>query len=203
MEMYTLATEDGDPAVRAVAVRAFALHGGPDSAPLLADILTNDEAATARREAARALQRIHNVEVVETLMAALDPSAEEDPDTRAYAATALGQYAEPRVVQALIGALQDRRLAVNHAALESLKTLTGEDYGLFTRRWLAWTNETKELFAGRTQYVYPVFHRDPTIVELILPWFDPPNEKPGSPAGMPAQADAGSAVANDSSDNSG
>lgn len=183
VQLYEMRLQDEDPAVRLVATRALALHGTSESVPSVIEGLS-DSNVGVRRESARALQRLHNPVAVEPLIEAMDYTRESDPDTRANAARALGQYAEPRVVQALIGALADRRLAVNRNALESLRVLTGEDFGLISRQWLAWTGQSRDLFAGRGDYEYPVFRRDQTIVEFLLPWWDAPNETPGAPAGM-------------------
>lgn len=192
LNLYLLRLNDEDPAVRAVALRALALHGGPDDAMAIAERLQTDPDPIVRREAARALQRIHNPAVVPALIQAVDDKREADVDTRAYAARALGQYAEPRVVQALIGALNERRLAVNENALDSLKVLTGENFGYVTRAWVAWAGSTKDMFAHRGDYVYPVFQRDPTIVEMLVPFWGPPNELPNQkPAGMPGDSSAG------------
>lgn len=194
LRLYEMRAEDEDAAVRMAAVKALALHGQVKHAPLLARLLREDPSPLVRREAARALQRIHNPEAaVPALLEALDPEKEPDADVRAAAAVALGQYAQPRVVQGLIGALADRQLRVNQAAKRSLKTLTGENFGLDIRRWLAWSQRTQDLFAKRRPYEYPVFHRDPTIVEMILPWLEgPKNETPAPPVGAPDEVATGS-----------
>ena len=187
LNMYRLSLEDEDAGVRAAASRALALHGMVDDAPAIAALMRDDESVLVRREAARALQRIHNPEVVEALLAAADDAREEDGDVRAAATVALGQYREFRVVQGLIGALQDRLLRVNDGAVASLATLTGEDFGLDTAAWLAWVGDTVDLFEGATPYEYPVFQRDPTFAEKILPWRSPPNEIASQPVGAPRE----------------
>jgi len=103
------------------------------------------------------------------------------------AAEALGQYRQFRVVQGLIGALQDRLLRVNDAAVASLVTLTGQDFGLDTAAWLAWVGESTDLFVEATAYEYPVFQRDPTFTERVLPWRSPPNEITSEPVGAPRE----------------
>jgi len=187
LNMYRMSLEDEDAGVRAAATRALALHGMVDDAPAIAALLRDDPSALVRREAARALQRIHNPEVVEALLAAADEAREEDGDVRAAAAEALGQYRQFRVVQGLIGALQDRLLRVNDAAVASLVTLTGQDFGLDTAAWLAWVGESTDLFVEATAYEYPVFQRDPTFTERVLPWRSPPNEITSEPVGAPRE----------------
>ncbi len=186
LRLYEVRLTDEDPVVRAAALKALALHGTRDHATPIARRLLEDESESVRAEAARALQRIHEPRVVDALITAVDPGRESDPDVRARAARALGQYASPEVVQTLIGALNDRRLTVNANALESLRILTGKDFGYDARAWLEWTNQTPSLFAGRRTYEYPVFERDPRVWELLLPFWSPPNEIAATPAGMPA-----------------
>jgi len=190
LRLYENSLNDEDAGVRSAAVRALSQHGLVEHAPTIARLLREDPSVLVRREAAHALQRIHNPAVVEPLIAAVNERREEDADVRAMAAIALGQYREPRVVQALIGALQDRMLRVNDAALASLTTLTGRDYGMETAEWVAWAGRTRDLFAHAQAYEYPVFQREWTMLERVVPWLNPPNEIPAEPVGA-SQRDAG------------
>lgn len=187
VDLYVAALSDGDPAVRAVAVRALALHGTAEHAELIAEHLDAED-RLLRWECARALQRLHNPSVVTDLIQRIDPEKETEPEVRAESARALGQYAESRVVEALISALDDRDLIVNRGARWSLRVLTGQDFNYDVRRWVAWRAETKDIFAQRREYEYPVFSRSPTWVEQIVPWMEPPNEEKARPAGMPVTA---------------
>lgn len=187
---------DADPSVRAAAAFALGLHGAPEDAPTIAKLLTDND-RLVRVTAVRALQRIHNPEVIPSLIdrtwpgppgGIVDPAdphqPELDADIRAEAADALGQYADDRVLQALIGALSDDRFAVTSAAHKSLKTLTGQDFGDDRRAWLAFAKQP-DRYAGRTTYVYPTFSREKGWLEY-LPFFPQParNEVPGSPVGL-------------------
>ena len=185
VQMYRLATTDVDPGVQAMALRALAMHGSVEDAALAVERLGSSN-RLVRWEAARALQRFYAPEAAVPLLGRLDPEVEEEPQVRAAAARALGQYAEPRVVQGLIRALNDRQLVVNEQARVSLRTLTGEDFGTDGRAWLQWTRAQENMFAGRGVYEYPVFHRDKTVVEMLMFWFQPPNEVAGRPIGAPA-----------------
>jgi len=186
LRVYEQRLTDEDANVRATAVRAISLHGGPEHVPALIERL-HDESTTVRQAAAYALQRLHNPVAVDPLLTATDPANEPDAAVRAAAAIALGQYAQPRVVQGLIAALRDRRLTVNHAARKSLQVLTGQDFGYRIAAWLEWSDQADDLFAGRGTYVYPVFRREPRLWELFLPWTAPPNEVAAHPAGMSPQ----------------
>ena len=184
-EMYRRAADDGDPGVRAMALRALAMHGTAADAAAVTKKLS-DENELVRWEAARALQRMYDPESAPALLERLDLRKESNVQVRSAAAWALGQYAQPRVVQGLIGALRDRQLVVNESALASLRTLTGKDFGLDAPAWRAWIASSADPFAGRGVYAYPYFERDRTIVEWIIPFFQPPNETPGPVIGAPA-----------------
>lgn len=187
---------DADPSVRAAAAFALGLHGSPEDAPTIAKLLTDDD-RLVRLTAVRALQRIHNPQVIPALIDRTWPGPsdgrlapdekrkpESDTDIRAEAADALGQYADDRVFQALVAALGDDRFAVTSAARRSLTTLTGQDFADDRRAWLAW-GEGDKPFAGQTVYVYPTFSRERGWLER-LPFFPRParNEVPGSPVGL-------------------
>jgi len=183
LKLFSDNINDTDPGVRAAAARGLGTHGGPEHAPLLIERLT-DEDAGVRIEAARALQRVHSPDAVQPLLTRLDPDVETEPQVRIEAASALGQYPENRVVERLIIALADENLAVNRAAQQSLRTLTGQDFGIDRARWLEWYTSTSNAFAARSVYVYPVFARKKKFYEHIPFVPGPPNESPSTPAGM-------------------
>lgn len=189
--------KDPDPAVRGAAARGLANHGQPVHAPLLVAAL-GDRDRGVRLEAARGLQRLHNPAAVDALLVAVrEPllsrdgrtttPGEQDPEIRAEAAFALGQYAQNRILQALIAGVDDSDLAVNRNALASLRTLTGQDFGYSRAAWLEWLSRTKDPFAARGEYIFPVFNRKPRIYEHLPFVPPPPNEIAGPPAGMPRE----------------
>lgn len=183
LELYRGAVSDGDPAVRAAAIRGLALHGAPSDVERIVPNLAAED-RLLRWESARALQRLHEASAVPALLRAIDEKNEAEPLVRSAAATALSQYPEPRVLDGLISALGDRDLTVNQAALAALRTLTGQDLGLNIRAWVAWRGETRDAFAGRQPFVYPVFYRDRRLLEWVLPFWRPPNEIASTPEGM-------------------
>jgi hypothetical protein len=188
MRLFIDNARDEDAAVRAAATRALGNHGGPEHAPLVLENLTHPD-AIVRAEAARSLQRLHAPEAVEPLIRviALDRAnapAELDADTRAEAALALGQYRQERVLQALIRSLVDPQLSVNRNARESLRTLTGQDFGYDQRAWLAWADATREPFAAGRVYQYAYYWRDKRWYEYLPLVPQPKVERPGVPAGL-------------------
>ena len=189
--IYAENAEDADASVRAAACRALGRHGRPEHGAILVKGL-RDKNGAVRRECARSLQRIHAPEAIDPLLAALrEPDAavntpgEEEADVRAEAALALGQYAERRVIQGLIGALGDPRLAVNRNTLVALRVLTGQDLGYDRRAWLAWLGESKDPFLARGVFVYPAYSRSKDWLEYFPFMPQPPNEEPTTPVGLP------------------
>ncbi len=183
LEIYRdMALHERDPLAKAVALAALGRHGVPDDAIIIA-VSLDHENPQVKWAAAQALQRIHNAAVVSDLLDVLRRD-EEQTDTRIAAAVAVGQYAQDRVFQGLVGALDDRELALNLAALTSLQTLTGEDFRLDARAWLAWYNNTPEPFAGQREYLYPTYQRDETWLERLAFWSSTTFEQPAPPAGL-------------------
>jgi HEAT repeat protein len=174
---------EGDPLVKAVAVRALARHGSPEDAELIAAQLEHPN-VQVRWEAAKGLQRLHNPRVVPELLAVLR-RVDEHADVRTDAALALGQYPEDRVFQGLVAALDARELALNVAAERSLSTITGESHGLDPRAWLNWYNAKDDnAFAGRQEYLYPTYRRKESWYEKLAFWSPKNFEQPAPPAGL-------------------
>ncbi len=187
MKVYREAIADVDPMVRAASAHALGLHGQPEDAPLLAKALA-DSSQLVRWESAKGLQRIYNDTVIAQLIEAMVNDA--DVDVRMAAATALGQYKERRVIEALIRGLDDRSLGVAFHAHRSLRILTGENFGTDPVAWLDWSRNVAEPFAKGRVYTYPVYNRDKTLLETITPFGRPVFEEPGVPVGYPDAASA-------------
>lgn len=183
VRLYRLGLDDEDGAVRTAAVRAIGLHGSPDDAERIGELL-EDPDRLVRWEASRSLQRLHNPAVIATLITTSSDLNEPEVPVRAGAATALGQYAEPRVLDALILALDDPDLTVNAAARDSLTVLTGEDFGYEPRPWVDFVRASDDPFAGRLAFEYPAFSRDRKWFEWFNPFFEVPNEISAAPVGM-------------------
>jgi hypothetical protein len=171
-----------DPLTRAAAITALGRYGEPDDAPAIAAAL-DDEQFQVRWEATKALQRIHNPAVVADLVRVLRTQTEQ-PDIRVAAAVALGQYAQDRVFQALVEALDARELAVNVAARESLTTLTGQDSGMEPAAWLRWYNGVANPFEEQQEFLFPTYQRDETLLEKLAFWSETTFEQPAPPAGL-------------------
>lgn len=187
VSIYEVLAEDQDPTVRAMALIALGRHGRPDHVPLIAARLADDPDPLVRRQAALTLQRLHADEAINPLVATM--KTDGDSGVRAAAAAALGQYPSEDVIYALLEALDDERLDVSHGARRSLRVLTGQDFGYHPVPWLAWLKTTDDPFAAGRMYTYETFHRDPNLLEFVVPFIHPPNETPGIPIGMPTGDD--------------
>jgi len=173
LRLYRLYAEDApDPLVRAAAVQALGRHGEPEDAARVAKNLASPY-RQVRLASAKALQRLHDPAVADTIWTRLiDPT--EDSDVRTELAVALGQYPTPAVFNALVAALSQRDLAVNAAAVDALRTLTGQRFGLEEDAWLRFYASTGEPFAAATSgsrvYLYPVFSRQLDTWDYLLFW---------------------------------
>lgn len=184
LRLYEDAASDEDSGVRQAGVRALGLHGTPEHVPLIAERL-EDEDRLVRIEAARALQRLHDASAIRPLLTRLQMEVEDEAAVRAEAAHALGQYRRPQVLDGLIAALADPSLAVNHATVQSLETLTGQNFGLDQREWVAWTRGAEDPFRAGRVYAYPGFERDRKLYEYLPFVPEPPTEPAGAPVGLP------------------
>ena len=190
LDMYRNYVEhETDPLVRAASITALGRHGTAEDALLIAPWMSMSvtESQNVRWVAAKALQRLHNPEVVEPLIDVLVKSTETDGETKAAAAVALGQYPQDRVFQSLMVALDDRRLSVNVDAAQSLATLTGQSFGMDRVAWQRWYDGLKDkssLFADKQDYFYPTYKRDKLWFEYITFWIQQNYETPSQPTGL-------------------
>ena len=171
-----------DPLVRAASLAALGRYGQPEDGPLIAASLSHEK-FQVRWEAAKALQRIHNPDVVRDLLRVI-ANIDEDVDIRIAAAIALGQYPQDRVFQGLVAALDVSQLAINVAARQSLETLTGQDFGFEATDWLRWYSRTTGPFANQQEYLFPTYSREQSFFEKLAFWSSPNFEKPAAPAGL-------------------
>lgn len=189
VDLYrVLATESPDPLVRSSGIRALGRWGEPEDAIQIADQLENDY-RQVRLEAAIALQRLHEPAVEDRIWRRLIDE-NEDEAIRIELAIALGQYPTDAAFQALALALEDRSLALNLAASDSLRVLTGRDFGVDAPAWLSWYDSTDAAFADVETFLYPTFERPISFFEKLAFWAPVDFEKPGVPRGLDESSDA-------------
>lgn len=183
IDLYRLyIDENTDPLVKQTAIQALARHGSAEDAALIAKQL-DSPVEQIRLAAARGLQRLHNPAIADQLWKKL--IREDEPAAvRVELAIALGQYATRDSFEALCSALDDRELAINLAAADSLRLITGADFGLEPGRWRAWRDATPDPFRDEVPYYFPTFERQLGFGDYIVFWAIPTFEQPGVPAGM-------------------
>ncbi|MEE9212887.1 MAG: HEAT repeat domain-containing protein [Phycisphaeraceae bacterium] len=172
VRMYRVLVDDPDPTVRATCIKALGMHGDVEDAQTLIDAMSNkQESPIVRWEAVKGLRKIHHPGAVGPLIAAADDTREEDADVRIAAAEALGQYPQPAVFQALVGALDDRDLGVALAAHRSLGALTGRDFAMDGSRWLIWAQEhSGRLFEHQQPYTYKPYPKSKGMFDKMKFW---------------------------------
>ncbi|MEM8737587.1 MAG: HEAT repeat domain-containing protein [Planctomycetota bacterium] len=181
-----LAEVDTDPTVAAAAAAALANYGEPADTGYLTPLLGRPS-PFLRWQTATALQRLHNTQAIAPLLEAA--ISDDDPDVRAAAAYALGQYARRDVFDGLITVLDDRDYGVSRAARETLTLITNHDAGDDPRQWLAYANQNpRTLFDEAQPYTYESYPRR-NVFDLLQFWQKPTSE-PTPPAGyQPPSAD--------------
>lgn len=176
LRMYRLLIDDPDPTVRAACCMALGIHGQVEDAKLLA-AQTHDEATIVRWEAAKALQKIHDPAVIDSLTNLL--GQDKDQDVRQAAAIALGQYPTLAVFNQLVGALDDRSYSVVDAAHHSLKLLTGYDFGVDGSLWLTFARkDSKAVFVHQEQYYWQPYEQSEKFVDKAQFWKAAPKPLP-------------------------
>jgi HEAT repeat protein len=121
-----------DPLVRQAVVRAIAEFRTPMSQQVLLAGL-NDENEAVRIECCRALGKRAEPASVSGLANVL--RADGNADVKLAAAEALGKIKSPEAMRALAVALDDRDPAMQYVGVESLKSITGKDYGPDVQAW--------------------------------------------------------------------
>lgn len=142
-----------DPLVRKTIVEVIAEFQTPLAQQVLEAGL-NDADATVRIACCQSLGQRGEERSVDALAQAL--RSDRQVDVRLAAAEALGSIESPQSVQALIVALDDRDPALQYVGVESMKSLTGVDYGGDVQAW-------RQLAAGEN----PPPPKAPSIAERL------------------------------------
>ncbi len=117
---------DGDPLVRAAAVRALGKAADPNYVENIARALF-DEHLAVRQDAATALDNVHGEVAIDPLRNRAVNDVNQD--VRAKSAMALRHYRREDVVRTLVECLGDKAFAVRYRAHQALVEILGEDRG--------------------------------------------------------------------------
>ena len=135
------ALRDPDSRVRKNAASALGLIKDVLAVEPLMVALANDASAEVRCEIAAALGHIQDPKAVSALITALrDPLGR----VRVCAIEALREIHDPKVVESLIYALRDSNLDVRYQVQDTLRDITGMDFGSDVEKWLSWLNQLKK-----------------------------------------------------------
>ncbi len=121
-----------DPLVRSSVVNAIAQFRTPLAGQVLQAGL-NDDSAMVRIACCRELGQRGEADSVPSLAQSL--KQDRDLDVRLAAAEALGKIDSPAAIAALVPALEDRDPALQYVGVQSMKKLTGKDYGGDVNAW--------------------------------------------------------------------
>lgn len=121
-----------DPLVRQAIIRATAEFRTP-LAYQIVEAGLRDESTHVRLAACEALGKRAEARSVAALGRAV--REDEDQDVRLAAVEALGRIKDPSAVQAVAAALEDRNPAMQFVGVQSMKSITGKDYGPNVETW--------------------------------------------------------------------
>jgi hypothetical protein len=126
-----------DPLVRQAIIRSIAEFNTPMAQQVieagLADQETMVRVACCEAFGDRAVDGITAPSSVPALANAL--KSDDDMDVRLAATEALGSIKTPEAIQAVAAALEDRDPALQFVGVQSMKSITGKDYGPDVEAW--------------------------------------------------------------------
>jgi HEAT repeat protein len=134
-----------DPLVRQAVIHSIRDFRTPMAQQVLEAGLS-DQDKTVRVACCEALGERGDAASVSCLATAL--KGDKDVDVRIAAAKALGGVKSPEAIQALTVALEDRDPALQYVGVQSMKSITGKDYGPDVQAW-------RQVAAGQTPAVQP------------------------------------------------
>jgi HEAT repeats len=121
-----------DPLVREEIIKAAAEFRTPLAQQILLAGL-NDDTASVRVACCQALGKQADENTIASLAQSL--RGDKDIDVRLAAAEALGKFKSDAAMSALVAALDDRNPALQLVGVQSLKSITGKDYGGDVAAW--------------------------------------------------------------------
>lgn len=100
-----------------------------------------DPSASVRAAVMLALGKLGDARAIPALLSGLNDT---DEMTRVNAAYSLGTYYSPKVMTALVHSLKDPAHRVRQAAVDSLKGLSGLDFGVSYQKWHRWWQQQRQ-----------------------------------------------------------
>lgn len=157
--IYAQYADEVDPQIRAAMLRAVSQLPTPEAAATL-KAGQSDRDAFVRLAACESWQRRGGPEALEALATIV--ASDTSVDVRLAATRALGTFKDPAAIRALGVALEDNDPALQYRAMESLRLVSGKDYGGNVHAW-------REFAKGGNPQVPP----GPSFVERLFtsPWY--------------------------------
>ncbi len=154
-----IAQNSNNSILRAEATLTLAEFSEPSTIPTLQRVI-DDKDADVRVAACKAWGRRGGPEALDALTRVV--GNDSDLDVRLAATTELAKFKEQRSLEALAVALNDKDPALQHRAVQSLKSVSGQNYGDNVPAW-------RDYVAGNS----PALPEPPTIAERIrtMNWF--------------------------------
>jgi HEAT repeat protein len=150
-QLLALYQAEQDPNIRWEIFRSFGVERSPQNLALV-ELALNDPEVDLRIAACMRLGQWGGSDSAERLAQVL--TAEKSPAVRFAAVRALGQTRCPQAIAALAAVLEERDPAFQLAAMESLKQLTGKNFGWNAEKWRdyvrsAWAGSPDHAVAGQ------------------------------------------------------
>jgi hypothetical protein len=118
--------------MRTALVKTLAAFPTPQARAAV-QMATSDADPYVRREACLALAKTPDAEALQTIGKML--AEDSDTDVRVAAAKSLRNFKDPQAAQALAVAIDDNSPALQQASMDSLRVVTGKDYGYSASAW--------------------------------------------------------------------
>lgn len=141
--LSVMAGGDPDEQVRAASVRALTLIENDIYLKEVLKSAIRDRSVMVRRAVLKVLANRDDQGSLNMLLEILDN--EEKAVLRADAAQGLGNYRERPAIRGLLRGLTDEQFNVSYCARQSLRKLTGEDFGYDQQLWQEWLSKKNEL----------------------------------------------------------
>ncbi len=156
-DLTRLFAAEANPVLRAEMAAILGEIGTPSTVPALR-AASGDADKDVRIAACHAWAKLGVKEALPALTELME--RETDVDVRLAAIAELGRFQDPAAVAVLGKALDDNDPAIQHLAVQSLKTSTGRDFGGSVPAW-------REFVQGRQPQLPPA----PSLVERLTSWF--------------------------------
>jgi len=130
---------DQKDTVRLAAIKFLNKKLDPSTAKAIGEALAKDKSDNVRAIAAKTLGELKDKAAVDILMEVV--TEDTYSAARQEAAVALGKIGDQKAISSLIKALKDDYKDIQLSAAQSLKNITGQDFGRDYEKWVAWFEE--------------------------------------------------------------